>query len=90
MKSSLNQMNCLICQCYESTTTTEMTCPNGKALDKNILNKKVCKDINECIEYDSICGDKLCKNTNGNYECHSKAVVYYSPKEGMYLHNYKF
>ena len=84
MKSTLNQMNCLICQCYDSRSTTEMTyCPNGMTLDKTNPNKKICKDINECMEYDSICGDKLCKNTIGDYECYSKAVVYYSPREGM-------
>ena len=84
MKSDVNLMNCMICQCYESTTTTEKTCPPGKKLEwQKSQNKHVCKDIDECIEYDFICGDKLCKNTIGDYECYSKAVVYYSPREGM-------
>ena len=88
MKSDVNLMNCMICQCYESTTTTEKTCPPGKKLEwQKSQNKHVCKDIDECIEYDFICGDKLCKNTVGNYECYDKAVVYYSPQEGKYVMN---
>ena len=56
-----------------------MTCPNGYEL---IIEENTCREIDECLEYNDTCGDLLCKNTDGSFECFTKAVVYYSPKNG--------
>ncbi|KAK9402243.1 vitamin K-dependent protein S [Crotalus adamanteus] len=41
-------------------------------------NKMDCKDRNECILYQNICGTARCKNTPGKYECECETGFFYN------------
>ncbi|KAM3837654.1 vitamin K-dependent protein S [Vipera latastei] len=50
-------------------------CEDGYYLQPNKMD---CKDRNECILYQNICGTARCKNTPGKYECECETGFFYN------------
>ena len=85
--SNHSHLRCDICECYSfniSTSTQRLSCPSGYELN---IEENSCREIDECLEFNMTCGDLICTNIPGSYECSTKAAIYYSPtKAALYAY----
>nr|XP_025845679.1 vitamin K-dependent protein S [Vulpes vulpes] len=62
--------------CDNTPGSYHCSCKSGFVM---LLNKKDCKDVDECSIMPDICGAAVCKNIPGDYECECAEGYRYNP-----------
>ncbi|XP_028937972.1 vitamin K-dependent protein S [Ornithorhynchus anatinus] len=63
--------------CINYPGSFHCSCKTGYQM---LLNKKDCRDVNECLSQPSVCGKAECRNTEGSFECVCAEGFNYNPR----------